>query len=87
MTNYDVIKKLIGRVEPIGESNEDSERLINLEDLIYVTECLIRDLKSVAEYNRYYESSVKYAGLTSSKYLNGLKDDLIEFTNQNNLKI
>jgi hypothetical protein len=86
MTNYDVVKKLIGRVEPIGESNEDSKRLINLEELIYVTECLIRNLKSVAEYNSSYESSVKYAGLTSSKYLNGLKDDLIEFTNQNNLE-
>ena len=33
MTNYDVVKKLIGEVRPVGETNEDNRRLENLKAL------------------------------------------------------
>lgn len=31
MTNYDVVKKMIGAIRPVGETNTDNERFENLK--------------------------------------------------------
>jgi len=31
MTNYDVVQKMLGQIEPVGETNTDNTRFINLK--------------------------------------------------------
>lgn len=60
MTNYDVIKKLIGPVTPIGCSSTDVERLKNLKEMADVVNKLLTDIDNVVhEYKDSHEQSVK----------------------------
>ncbi len=52
MTNHDVVKKLIGKISPTGESNTDSERLHNLKEMCYLTEMLLMDISDVMHRTR-----------------------------------
>ena len=41
MTNTDVVKKLIGKINPIGETNTDNERFENLKAMCELVNNLI----------------------------------------------
>lgn len=61
MKMIDIIKKLIGEVEPYGDSNIDRERYKNLDLLGEVTNELICRLGGIADYrddNRYSVSKM-----------------------------
>ena len=62
MTNYDLVKKLIGEIEPVGESHTDEKRYENLKEFIDLVYELIQDLHSVAGYENNYQHSMKKAG-------------------------
>ncbi len=74
MTNYDVIKKLIGKINPIGESNTDAARFKNLEELTSLVENLITDIDDMAFNNKdAYEFSVKKAANHATEFLNRIR--------------
>lgn len=58
---YDVTQRLLGEIEPQGESNIDAVRLQNLEDTIMLAESLIDDIVSVARHKNRQEASMKCA--------------------------
>lgn len=71
---YQVVKKLIGNIEPYGDSNIDKERMKNLQEHYDVTESLVKDLIDVAKYRNRPEASIKELG--NEAYL-----ELIEIKN------
>lgn len=52
MELIDVVEKLIGKVRPVGESNEDVSRFRNLMQMINLTNELIKRIDAVAYDNR-----------------------------------
>jgi hypothetical protein len=44
MTNYDIVKKLVGHINPIGCSNKDEERFENLKEMCKLINQLICDI-------------------------------------------
>ena len=70
MTNYDVVKKLVGRITPVGETNTDDERFENLKALTHLVELLILDIDKVAcDYKDKEEFSVRRAGEFAYNFL------------------
>jgi len=70
MEIYDVVTKLIGVVEPVGETNEDDRRYENLQTLIDLTEKLLFDIGQTSNYRNRVEFSMKRAGDYAKDYLN-----------------
>jgi hypothetical protein len=62
MSEYDVIKKLIGPIEPIGETNEDNRRLVNLQKMSEVVGAMLDDIVNVIKNKHRMEYSMKIAG-------------------------
>jgi uncharacterized protein YaaR (DUF327 family) len=70
MTNTDVIKKLIGNINPVGETNTDNERFENLKEMCDLVNNLITDIDDMAYRNRdSHEFSVKRASEYASNFL------------------
>jgi hypothetical protein len=76
MTHAEIVKKLIGQIKPVGETNEDAKRLDNLNDQIQLTEELINEIFDVAHFANRHEFSVKTCGLQAKHYLKLLRDRL-----------
>ena len=74
MTNYDVVKKLIGEIRPVGETDCDEKRFENLKETVNLVELLLRDIFEVASLSEQYEYSIKKAGKYAKKYLNSWKE-------------
>ena len=47
MTTHDVVKKLIGNISPVGESNEDAKRLENLKEMCSLVEAILYDIDDI----------------------------------------
>jgi hypothetical protein len=62
MTVYDVVKKLIGPIDPVGAEHVDTKRFENLAAMIDLTEALLDDLYSVSCYSTRQEASMARAG-------------------------
>lgn len=69
----EIIKKIIGSIEPYGDTNIDEERSKNLEIHMEVTYELIKDLIDVAKYRNRNEYSMKNLGLDAFELLKELK--------------
>ncbi len=52
MTIYDVVKKLTGKIEPVGKTETDGERLGNIKARIELVEEIMQDLACVARHNK-----------------------------------
>lgn len=72
MENIDVVRKLLGRIEPVADSAIDKERLSNLHETIEVVENLLSDIYLAAQNKNSQEHSVKEIGLVASKFLTNL---------------
>lgn len=71
---YEIVKKLIGNIEPIGETNTDAQRLENLKETIYLTNRLINDILEVAKNQTRQEYSILKAGIEAQIFKNDLRD-------------
>lgn len=69
MTNYDVVSKLIGPVDPVGDSSVDNQRYQNLQDLIHLTDKLLQDIRNVAGNKDMMAYSMKKAGERADEFL------------------
>lgn len=73
MTNTDVVKKMIGNINPVGETNTDNERFENLKAMCLLIDNLILDVIAVIHNKSSYEYSVKRAGEYADGYIKTLK--------------
>lgn len=70
MTHSDIVRKLIGKINPIGETETDNQRFKNLEQLCNLVENLLMDIDDVAFKNKdSHEYSVKRAADFAKKFL------------------
>jgi hypothetical protein len=74
MTNYDVVKKLIGPISPTGDSGEDKRRLENLEALIALVNNLLYDINYVSRSSDSYEASVEKLGRKAHNFIQAIKE-------------
>ncbi len=72
MDIYDVVKKLLGPIDAIGETSTDSNRYENLQKTIYVTNKLLFDISSVLHNKNRQEHSMKKIGESASKFFDEL---------------
>jgi len=69
---YDVVKKLIGPIEPVGESHTDAKRMENLEKMTALINQLLADVDQVIPFKDRVEFSMKRAGEHASKFFDRL---------------
>ena len=69
MTNYDVITKLVGNINPVGESHIDGQRHENLKEMVELVELLLHDISEVAKNEERYEHSMQLSGKLAREYL------------------
>lgn len=72
MTNYDVVKKLIGPINPVGETNEDNRRYLNLEAMIELTDKLLFNIGVVTQRCSDPRASVQKAAKRASEFYDDL---------------
>lgn len=67
---YDVVRKLIGDVEPVGETHIDNIYYENLQQLTALTEQLLTDIWSIeAQYKNNHQYSMKRASEHCARFL------------------
>lgn len=77
MDIYEIVKKLVGDIDPVGESNTDATRLENLKVMTSLVDKLLSDINDVSVYNKNrVEHSMKVAGEFASKFFDqiGIKE-------------
>lgn len=72
MELIDVIIKLTGPVDPVGETNEDERRLANLKVLCKLVDRLISHIDYVASNKERPEYSMRMAGEYADRFLTDL---------------
>lgn len=65
----EVIDKLIGRVNPVGETHTDNERKENLKNLIELYDYIGMKLFTIAEDKESHMWSIKESGILAYKQL------------------
>lgn len=71
---YEVVKKLIGPIEPIGETHTDNDRFENLKVMTELVNNLVSDIDNVGyRFKNNHQFSMKRASEFASKFLS---DDL-----------
>ena len=65
----DMIMRLNGEIEPIGETNIDEERFANLIRLQNTLDILLDEISYLLPYQKRPEFSIKRAGLQASYWL------------------
>lgn len=69
---YPVVKRLLGAIEPIGETNVDEIRLENLKDTMYLVEKLMYDIHEVSKQSNRMEHSIGLAGRTANEFIKNI---------------
>jgi hypothetical protein len=72
MEIIDVVRKLVGPVEPVGETGTDNNRFENLKVLAKLVDMLIADIDSVTCNKSRMEYSMKRAGEYADKFMDDL---------------
>jgi len=70
MDVHEVVKKLIGKIEPIGETNEDDRRFDNLKIITALVDDLLTDIDAVAMEKDRQEYSINRAGKFAAEFFN-----------------
>ena len=70
MELIDVVRKLTGPIDPIGETNADEERFENLITTLSIVESLLKDIYDVSQNKNCRAHSMKKAGMYAQKFLN-----------------
>lgn len=81
-----VVQKLIGPVDPIGETHTDNDNLANLKNLTELTDYLLRTITHVSRRNKdSYEHSRKVAGEHAHNFLRSMRDEIGENISQSTI--
>ena len=69
---HDIVMKLIGPVDPVGETNADQNRLANLKTLCELVDRLVYTIDAVIPNKNRPEASMMQAGEYADKFLTDL---------------
>lgn len=75
---HDIVVRLTGRINPIGETNTDNERLRNLDRTLCLLDDLLADVHKVARGIDRGEYSISHAGQAAMNWLKEVKSDIEE---------
>jgi hypothetical protein len=75
-TNYEIVLKLLGRTDPVGETHTDNKRFDNLQETIALLHLLLGDIKLVASYKDRHEYSMRKAGEEADEFIKDIADYL-----------
>lgn len=78
MDYTEIVGKLIGEINPVGETYEDNRRYENQNEIIELVANLIEKLASNAKLSTRHEYSISRAGKRALSFLTGLRRDLEE---------
>jgi hypothetical protein len=71
MDYHSIVKKLVGKIRPVGSTHIDNERFENLKELTNLVDKLLKDIDEVAGANENRpEYSMKRAGRFASDFFN-----------------
>lgn len=73
-TIIEVVEKLIGRIDPVGESNFDEKSYKNLEKAIELARHLIWEIHYVSRNSDRYEASMKRSGELAENFMQQLAE-------------
>ena len=71
---YEVVQKLVGSIEPIGETNADEARYENLVEMMFLVERLFHDISRLRHFDKRTEFSIKRAGVRAGAFI----DEMVE---------
>jgi hypothetical protein len=74
MTTYDVVKKLIGPIDPVGDSSRDGARYGNLQEMCILVDKLLFEIHTVSQESESQEHSVKRAADYAKEFINAVKE-------------
>lgn len=69
----EIVMKLIGPVDPVGETNEDEKRMDNLNVLINLVDDLLYNVYKVSKERNRTEHSIKEMGCRAYGYIDSVK--------------
>lgn len=72
MEIYDIVRKLIGPIEPLGDSSRDDKRLANLKNTIDLVDKLLGDISTVASWKNHYAGSISKAGKCAAEFIDAV---------------
>jgi hypothetical protein len=76
MTTYDVVKKLIGPITPVGQTDQDIVRYNNLYQMCHLVEDILAAISEVSGYTTSSEYSVNRAGNFAKDFIKEIKKSL-----------
>ena len=74
MKLFDVVMKLVGPIHPIGKTEVDAERYVNLVNLIELTDGLLGRIEMVTHNADRVEASMKMAGKRAKEFMDAVKE-------------
>ena len=72
MELYEIVMKLVGPVQPVGETNADDARLKNIQALTELVDRLLGEIQTASYNADRVESSMKAIGKHAMAYLSDL---------------
>ncbi len=72
MTNTEIVKKLIGEIQPYGDSSIDKKRFENLKEMCQLIEELVSEIQEASKSKDRYEASMKEIGQYAFNFLTEL---------------
>jgi hypothetical protein len=70
---YDIVMRLVGPVQPTGDSGEDVRRLGNMKALIGLMEDLMVDVLAAAKCADQYQDSMRRIGVVARDFVNEMR--------------
>jgi len=74
MDIHEIVKKLVGKIYPVGETNADNDRFENLKTMTELVDELLSDIYRVAQGNNRHEYSINRAGQFASSFLDEVRE-------------
>lgn len=70
MTHLEIVRKLIGSIQPAGKSEIDEKRYKNLQEMCILVDALLSDINDIVQYNKHNnQASVKKMVEFAKKFL------------------
>lgn len=69
MTLHEIVMKLVGPVQPVGESYSDEQRLKNMQELTELVDALLDEIHHASKDADRVESSMKIIGQHARSFL------------------
>ena len=73
MDLFEIVMKLNGCVQPVGETHSDSARFENLERLCELTERLMVEIRQVSHCAERHEASMAAAGKAAQNFIRNIE--------------